>query len=152
MEFVIPEPLTLEHGALHVHLRAALEVGGDVARAARAVIDVLHPHFVREEQIAMPPLALLGPLARGEFRPEMAQVLAMTDALRAELPRMLAEHEAIKTALAGLKSAALAAGREDVARFADSVVLHARTEEDVLYPASLLVGDLVRSRAAEPGG
>jgi iron-sulfur cluster repair protein YtfE (RIC family) len=138
MDFRIPEPLTLEHQSLHRDLRTALEAGGAVAEAARAVVEVLHPHFVREEQIAMPPLALLGPLSRGEF----------TAAMRAELPRMLEEHASIKAALLRMKSAAEAAGRPDIAAFADSVVLHARTEEEVLYPASLLVGDWVRQRAA----
>jgi hypothetical protein len=150
MDFTIPEPLTLEHQSLHQDLRTALEAGGAVAEAARAVVAVLHPHFVREEQIAMPPLALLGPLSRGEFSAAMLEVLPMTDALRAELPRMLEEHAAIKAALLRMKAAAEAAGRPDVAAFADSVVLHARTEEEVLYPASLLVGDWVRQRAAAP--
>jgi hypothetical protein len=148
MDFRIPEPLTLEHQSLHRDLRTALEAGGAVAEAARAVVEVLHPHFVREEQIAMPPLALLGPLSRGEFTAAMREVLPMTDALRAELPRMLEEHASIKAALLRMKSAAEAAGRPDIAAFADSVVLHARTEEEVLYPASLLVGDWVRQRAA----
>jgi len=152
MDFTIPEPLTLEHTDLHRHLRVALDAGDDVAAAARAVIEALHPHFVREEQIAMPPLALLAPLSRGEFEPAMVEVLVMTDALRAELPRMLAEHEAIKAALGRMKAAALAAGRDDIAAFADSVVLHARTEEEVLYPASLLVGELVRAKAGRAGG
>ena len=151
MDFVIPEPIVLEHHGLHAHLRTALDAGGAIAEAARGLVGVLHPHFVREEQIAMPPLALLGPLSRGEFRPEMAEVLPMTDALRAELPRMLAEHEAIEAALGRLKTAAEAAGRDDIAAFADSVVLHARTEEAVLYPASLLVGDWVRARAGRAG-
>ena len=150
MEFTIPEPLTLEHQALHRNLHAALEAGGAIAEAARAVVAVLHPHFVREEQIAMPPLALLRPLSRGEFTPSMLEVLPMTDALRAELPRMLEEHAAIEAALGRMKAAAEAAGRADIAAFADSVVLHARTEEAVLYPAALLVGDRVRQRAAAP--
>ena len=152
MDFVIPEPLTLEHQALHRNLRVALEAGGEIAEAARAVVAVLHPHFVREEQIAMPPLALLRALSRDAFTADMAEVLPMTDALRAELPRMLEEHAAIKAALGRLKAAAQAGGRPEIAEFADEVVLHARTEEEVLYPASLLVGDWVRQRSMAPRG
>lgn len=152
MDFTIPEPLTLEHQALHRDLRTAMEAGGGIAEAARALVAVLHPHFVREEQIAMPPLALLRALSRGEFRPGMTEVLPMTDALRAELPRMLEEHEAIKAALRRLKAAAGTEGRPDIAEFADGVALHARTEEEVLYPASLMVGDWVRRQAATGAG
>ena len=32
-------------------------------------------------------------------------------------------------------------------RLADELTLHAQTEEQVLYPAAILVGDLVRARS-----
>lgn len=142
----IPQPLTTEHQELHRRLDAALDAGGEVAAATRRLIDVMHPHFVREEEIAMPPLGLLAPLSRGEYDPEMASVLEMTDALRAELPAMLREHEAIKAAAEELSRAAEAAGRDDVADFCADLDVHAATEEQVLYPAALLVGDMVRRR------
>ena len=152
MDLTIPEPLTVEHAELHRHLRTALDAGGPIGAAARALVAELHPHFVREEQIAMPPLALLEPLSRGAFEPAMAEVLPMTDALRAELPRMLDEHRRITLAAEALHAAAKAGGRDDVAAFAEGLRLHARTEELVLYPASLLVGEWVRGRLARDVG
>jgi hypothetical protein len=72
----IPESIRREHEAIHSALVAATRAPGRVGIAAKALADVLHPHFVREEEIA----------------------------------------------------------------------LHARTEEEVLYPAALLVGDVLRAR------
>lgn len=149
MKFEIPEPLTREHEALHRRLHEATEAGGAVAEAARHLIEVMHPHFVREEEVAMPPLALLLPLSRGEYTPDMDAVLELTDALAAELPGMLEEHGEIRAAVGRLAEAARDAGREDIAGFCDDLGLHARTEEEVLYPAALLVGELVRRRRAE---
>ena len=149
MKFTIPETLTREHEALHGRLNNALQVGGAVAAATQNLIDKLHPHFVREEEIAMPPLGLLVMLSHGEYYREMDQVLAYTDALAEELPRMLKEHEGIKAAVEQLRVAALEAGREDIAAFCDDLGAHARSEEEVLYPAALLVGDLVRWRSAK---
>jgi hypothetical protein len=121
---------------------------GQVGEAARKLAAVLDPHFVREEQIALPPLGLLAPLSRGEFTTEMREVLPMTDALRAELPRMLSEHKEIRAATVRLGEAAKTAGEAQVERLAETLKVHAQSEEEVFYPAALLVGDVVRARSA----
>jgi hypothetical protein len=65
----VPESMRAEHGEIHAALERATRASGRVGKAARALAKVLHPHFVREEQIALPPLGLLAPLARGDFTP-----------------------------------------------------------------------------------
>ena len=55
---------------------------------------VLGPHFERENEIALPPLGLLAPLAAGEKPGGMEEALAMTDALRKELPDSRRDREA----------------------------------------------------------
>jgi hypothetical protein len=142
----IPESLTHEHREIHASLLRATRLRGPVGTAARALAKVLDPHFVREEQIALPPLGLLAPLARGDDAKPMRAILPLTDSLRLELPRMLEEHKAIGAATARLAKAAAAAHTGSVARLADALALHARSEEEMFYPAAVLVGDLVRSR------
>ena len=109
----------------------------------------MHAHFIKEDRIALPPLGLLVALAGGEATPEMAGVLELTDQLEAELPQMLAEHGAIVDALRELREAAEQAGRGDVVEFANALALHARIEEEVMYPAAVLVGQVVRQRLGE---
>ena len=150
MKFTIPQPLQNEHEALHERLRQATEVGGEVGEAARTVARLMHPHFVKEDEIALPPLGLLVALARGEIAAEMAAVLELTDRLEAELPQMLAEHRGIVDALTRLREAAGRAGRDDVVAFAEALVEHAQTEEAVMYPAAILVGQVVRQRLGAP--
>lgn len=152
MKFTIPTPLQQEHDALHDALRRATQAGGDVGDAARHLAEVMHPHFVKEDEIALPPLGLLGALSRGEFNAEMTDVLALTDRLEAELPAMLAEHKVIVAALQRLQAAAERAGRSDIVGFTKELVLHARTEEDVMYPAAVLVGRHVRLLSARGAG
>jgi hypothetical protein len=143
MRFEIPKPLQAEHEELHASLVRATKEPGAVGEAAREVARLLHPHFVREEQFALPPLALLAELARGGVTSGMDEVLPMTRRLKAELPAMLAEHEQIVGALGKLRAAARASGLGEYERFADALVLHAQTEEQVLYPAAILVGEQV---------
>jgi hypothetical protein len=144
MKFEIPRPMVIEHGALHDDLRHATSLPAATGEAARAVAKLMHPHFVKEEEYALPPLGLLGALARGEVSPEMREVLALTDRLMAELPEMLAEHRAIVGALDKLAAAAQADGHDEVVEFVAELKLHAQTEELVAYPAAILVGEYVR--------
>jgi hypothetical protein len=145
-EIRIPGSIKVEHGEIHEALVRATRAPGVVGKAARDLAEVLHPHFVREEQIALPPLGLLAPLARGEVTPEMRAVLPMTDSLRAELPKMLEEHKAIHAATVHLGEVAKAAGDSAAARVAEQLLVHAQNEEEVMYPAAILVGDIVRAR------
>ncbi|HEX5830584.1 MAG TPA: hemerythrin domain-containing protein [Gemmatimonadaceae bacterium] len=146
--FGIPESIRVEHEEIDAELVNATREPNPVGAAARDLAAVLHPHFVREEQIALPPLSLLAPLARGEATPAMRAVLPLTDSLRAELPRMLEEHVAIRAATVRMGEVARAAGNAGVAHLAEKLALHARSEEELFYPAAVLVGDLVRARVS----
>jgi hypothetical protein len=152
MNYEIPLPLRQEHDELHEHLRAATQAGGEVGDAARALARLMHPHFLKEDEFALPPLGLLPRLVQGEVTAGMADVLKLTDRLEAEMPAMLAEHQAIVAALARLADAAGRAGRGDIVEFAQKLSVHAQAEEQVMYPAALLVGRFVRERleATEP--
>ena len=146
MDIKIPESLNAEHEELHAELVALTKARGKVGEAARDVAALLHPHFVKEEQYALPALGLLVTIAEGEVTSEMRAVLAMTDRLKKDLPQMLGEHRKIVDALDQLATAARAESRTDAERFAEKLRLHAATEEQVLYPAALLVGEHVRAR------
>jgi hypothetical protein len=144
MKFEIPKPLKAEHDELHDELRRATKAGGRTGEAANAVAKLMHPHFVKEEEYALPPLGLLTVLAQGRFEPGMAEVLVMTDKLKAELPAMLGEHQQIVAALAKLVEAAKAENKSDVVRFAEKLMLHAQTEEQVSYPTAILIGEFIK--------
>lgn len=150
MEFVIPRPLKLEHDELHEQLRKATRESGGLGEAAKAVAKLMHPHFVKEEEYALPPLGLLPLLAKGAVTPDMAAVLPMTDKLKAELGQMLAEHKSIVAALSNLADAAKRANKPEYAEFADRLILHAQTEEEVSYPTAILIGEYLKVKLNQP--
>jgi hypothetical protein len=156
MALAIPASLHTEHDALHATLVRATREPGAVGEAAREVARRLHPHFVKEEDVAMPLLGLLADVAAGRDVPERSAALALASRLEAELPEMLAEHRSIVEALDALREALRdAPGAPDAARyeaFADALALHATTEEDVLYPAAVLVGRHLAARGASGPG
>jgi len=146
MTLEIPEVLKEEHKELHAKVAEASRQPGEVGTAARIVAERLRPHFEKEEAFALPPLDLLGQLSRGEVTPDMAEVRDLTDQLEAELPEMLREHEEIADALAGLSEVARRNDRPEIAETVESILVHARTEEALAYPAALLVGRYVALR------
>ena len=146
MDLKIPEPLKVEHEELHAELVALTKSPGKVGEAARNVATLLHPHFVKEEEYALPPLGLLATIARQGVTPEMRPVLTMTERLKKDLPEMLAEHQRVVGALEKLAAEGRVEKRPDAERFAQKLRVHAETEEHVLYPAAILVGEYVRAR------
>ena len=146
----MPLPVRAEHEMLHTTLIEASKAPGRVGQNARTLTSLLEPHFVREEQMAMPLLGLLAPLANGTPIPEAiaTQAKAMSDTMRKEEASMLDEHRRISTAIAALREAAVA---EDLPRFrqlAEDLTRHAMDEETIMYPAAVLVGEVLRSRPA----
>ncbi len=147
MEFEIPESLELEHEELHRQLVDAMKEGGKLGEAAKAVANILHPHFEKEEEYALPPLGVLSYLAKQtQISPEMKSILTMTDRLKADLPRMIEEHNGIVTALEHLIEVAEKENKPGIIQFAEKLKLHAKIEEQVLYPTAILIGEYLKLR------
>lgn len=55
MALGIPEPLKKEHKELHSELVKGLSAGGATEENAKALAELLHPHFIKkEEEFALP--------------------------------------------------------------------------------------------------
>lgn len=78
LAFQIPRSLKAEHDELHAELARATKESGEIGAAAREVARILHPHFVSEEDVALPPLGLLPAIATGAATPEMKPAIDMT--------------------------------------------------------------------------
>jgi hypothetical protein len=146
MDIEIPKTLRVEHERLRAELARATQLGGNTGEAARAVGQLLQEHFVKETEFALPPLGALPLLGAGQVTPEMGAIVALTDRLQAELPGMLEEHDAIVGALERQAVSARQEGRPECVHLAEQLMLHAQTEEEVLYPTTLLIGEYLKLR------
>jgi hemerythrin HHE cation binding domain-containing protein len=149
MEFKIPKSLQAEHAELHEELAKAIAAGGKVSEAAKTVAALLRTHFEKEEEYALPPLGVLSELAQGRVTPEMRGAIVMADKLKADLSHMFQEHKEIRLALTKLIAAAKQENKLEHARFAEKLILHAQNEEEVLYPAAILIGEYLKLRLGE---
>ena len=137
-----------EHEELHADLRKATTAGGATGKIAKRLAGVVHPHFVKEEDFALPPLGLLPSLAKGKVTSDMKDILLMTDKLKTDLNQMVKEHEEIVAALEELVTVAKKERKLKYVRFADRLNLHAQTEEEVYYPTAILIGEYLRLKLA----
>lgn len=145
-KFQIPSSISAEHKELQAALDVVISSGGKTGEAGKAVAERLRPHFEKEEQYALPELGLLPQLAEGRASADMKDIVALSDKLKADLPQMLAEHQTIVAALDDLANAAKSENKTDAIEFTEKLKMHARNEEEVLYPASILVGEYLKLR------
>jgi len=149
MEMKIPPSLKHEHGEMRASLAIAVKAAGRSGEAAREVVRLINPHFTKEEEYALPPLDALAVLAGGGLPENPEAIIAKADRLKHELAEMLREHQAIAKALEDLYDAATDDARPELARFARKLLLHAQMEEQIYYPASLMIGEYLKLRAAK---
>jgi hypothetical protein len=140
----IPAPLKAEHAELHARLDRAIGSGGSTAEAARKLAEVLHPHFVKEESYALPQLGHLKALSAGGAIAGNEDVIKLADKLKAEMPKMLKEHQSILEAIEKLSGAAAAENKKEFVEFAENLKHHAQMEEEIFYPTSILIGEYLK--------
>ena len=149
MDLKIPPSLKHEHGEMRASLEIATKAPGKSGEAASEVSRLLLPHFRKEEDFALPPLDALAVLAGGALPGEPKAIIDKADRLKVELADMLREHQAIAAALEVLYDRATADQRPELARFARKLLLHAQLEEQVYYPAALVIGDYLKLRTGK---
>lgn len=142
-ELKVPASLRARHEDFHAEFTRATKDGGKVGDAARSVEKMAETHFAKAKDV-FPPLGLLPQLAEGKITPEMGEAVKVADRLRAALPRIRREHGELVAGLKTLAEAAKEEGKTDYVRFAERLTLHIQEEEEVLYPAVLLIGDHVK--------
>jgi hypothetical protein len=148
MDYKIPKTMEKEHEELHAELRKATAAGGATGKTAKRLAGVVHPHFVKEEDFALPPLGLLPSLSKGKVTSDMKDILLMTDKLKMDQNQMLKEHEEIVAVLEELVIAARKERKLKYVRFADRLTSHAQTEEEIYYPVAILIGEYLKLKLA----
>jgi len=146
MDLKIPPSLKHEHGEMRASLEIAGKAIGKSGKAAREVARLLLPHFKKEEEYALPPLDALAIMAGGGLPETPKAIIDKAERLRLELGDMLREHQAIAKALEDLYETATDDARPELARFARKLLLHAQMEEQIYYPAALVIGDYLKLR------
>ena len=99
MPLGIPEAMREEHEELHRELVKATYLPGHLGEAAKRVAQILHPHFEKENELALPVIGVARELAEGKMPADFEKVLDLHDRFKNEYAKMLQEHVEILKAL-----------------------------------------------------
>jgi hypothetical protein len=141
---VKPSSLEEEHKKTHEKLEKIASSLGDTANIAKQVLSILQPHFEKEEQLSIPVLGALQPYVDGTLTEEAKnQAIQLSKQFKQEYPTMLEEHKQIVAALDNLEKTAMQENRQDAISFIANLKSHAMNEEQVTYPVTIVIGELL---------
>lgn len=145
MEPKTPKALLHGHENLFNDMESIVSFGGEIGEKAKLLADLSRPHFKKEEEFALPPLSLLLALSEGNWRIESKAAVEMANELETNLSEMKQEHSKIIQILENLNALAEDINNHKVKQFISDLKLHIEIEEQVLYPATILIGQYLKS-------
>ncbi len=99
----------------------------------------------KKEQLSIPVLGALLPYVEGTLTPEAEnQTIEIANMFRQEYKNMLNEHTQIVVALDNLSKIASMENKQDALAFIEQLKGHAMNEEQVTYPSTIVIGDLLQ--------
>lgn len=144
MELEVPTSIRHGHENLISDIEYIMSFGGDIEKKATALHKLMQSHFKNEEQYAFPPLSLLLTLSEGRWKLEHKVAISMANKLQNELSQMKKEHENILKILEDFRIIAKEENNIFINRFIRDLFIHIDIEDQVLYPATLLVGNYLK--------
>lgn len=144
MEFDIPESLRVSHAQLNAALAEAMRVGGQTMVAAEVVAPLLELHLHMEDKEVLRILGLLEPLQADGINLADAPEFSELDEIETIECALHEEHVVLVMAAEKLLASAHAEGADEVAEFAERLLLRIRLDEEIFYPAALLVRNYLR--------
>lgn len=141
----IPKAIQHGHESLCSELEDVIEQGGKVGEKAKSLKDTMEFHFKKEEEYALPPLGLLMALSEGSWEINAKEAIKMADSLQADWCEMAKEHSDIAKVMHELKQIAEEEDNSIAKHFVKSLTLHMELEDQVLYPATILIGNYLKN-------
>lgn len=144
MSLTTPKPLKQGHANLRQDINSIIAQGGKLGIKAKELLEVLSKHFKKEEKFALPPLSLLLMISEGHWEINKQTAIEMAEELRENLLEMKKDHQNINNILKDFKIIAQEENNFKAIRFCRDLEIHVEIEDQVLYPASMLVGHYLK--------
>jgi hemerythrin superfamily protein len=140
----VPSSIKKEHEHLLAQIHRISLFQDSAGLAAIKLRDLMQHHFKEEEDYVFPPLGLLTLLVSGKIPEQSNEVIRLTDKLASQLTHVSVEHQLIKAYLNELKQAASNGSHAEIIEFEKQLHKHANFEEEVFFPAAILVGEYLK--------
>lgn len=142
----VPAQILKDHNYFLDKLKPITAYEDSTGITARELYEVMEFHFKEEEDYVLPPLGILPLLAKGELPEESGKIILLTQKFRENREAILAEHQMIEHFLGKMMAAARSENHPELSGYEEELEKHAELEEDILFPAVLLIGDYLELR------
>lgn len=143
----VPSSIKKEHEYLLDKIHKITLFQDSTGRAAIKLNDLLQHHFTEEEDYVLPPLGILPLLASGKLPDSTKEVTQLCEQLKSQLLHLSAEHQLIKAFMDELMQSATNENHPGIIEFEKELEKHANTEEEVFFPAAILIGEYLKLKA-----
>ncbi len=147
MQLKVPKAIVHGHANLIIELHEVIALGGKIGEKAKQLQAEMAPHFKKEEEYALPPLGLLIAFSEQKWEINAEEAIRMAENLELRLQEMKDDHAEITKTLNELKSLGEEEGNFIVKMFVKSLTVHMEMEDEVLYPATILIGNYLKKIA-----
>jgi hypothetical protein len=141
---LVPSSIQQQHDTLLNKLSVIALFGDSTGKLAIRLQELVAHHFKEEEDYVLPALGVLPLLANGKLPDESKELIRLIDKFRSNAAHMIAEHQLIKAYLSELAQMAVKENHPEIAEFEKELHKHSGEEEEVFFPAALLVGDYLK--------
>jgi hypothetical protein len=142
----VPSGIKKEHESLLQQIQALAAYQDSTGVRARKLQELMIHHFKEEETYVLPQLGLLDALTRDEMPEETQKIIQLSEQFRSQRTHISAEHQMIKAHL-GEMAIAAKSDSHYINTFLKEIERHAALEEEVFFPASILVGDYITMKS-----
>ncbi|MGZ5221914.1 MAG: hemerythrin domain-containing protein [Chitinophagaceae bacterium] len=143
----VPSSIKKEHEYLLDKIHKITLFQDSTGRAAIKLNDLMQHHFTEEEDYVLPPLGILPLLASGKLPEQTKEVIQLCEQLKSQLLHLSVEHQLIKAFMDELMQSATNENHPGIIEFEKELQKHANTEEEVFFPAAILIGEYLKLKA-----
>lgn len=143
----MPATIKKEHEYLLGEIGKIAMLEDSTGKAAVKLKELMQHHFKEEEDYVLPPLGLLPLLAEGRMPLQSKEVIGLTEKLKAQLLHMQVEHQLIKAYMDEVVQAATKENHLEVSTLEKEIGKHAAMEEEVFFPAAILIGEYLKLKS-----
>ena len=143
----VPSSIKMEHEYLLGRIHKFTLFHDSTGLAAVKLKDLMKHHFEEEEDYVLPPLGILPELANGKLPGQSKEIIRLCEKLKLQSVHLSAEHQLIKAFTDELRIVAVKENHPEIIEFERELHKHAHTEEEVLYPAAILIGEYLKLKS-----
>jgi hypothetical protein len=140
--------LKQDHDELRAELAKATMEFGELGEVAKQVAKLCLPHFEIEEQVVFPLFSIVGDVTDGNVLAGIDAIHDLVNRFNEQREDLGKQHHAMIRAIESLWQIACEEGNEAVISLVHDLKSHEAMEEEVLYPAVLLIIKYARNGIA----